>query len=133
MKFSDLSGSEQKTMEKISDFLKFLSKSEVTGAELSFLSSPNDILNALQESKDQGTCIGIKCLTLGDGILITAVEEIVSDNGETLIHFKYYDSSGYILPSHKARLSEIDLVYPFSTPFTNPYLASIDKEKPWFF
>ena len=120
-------------MEKIQDFLKFLGKSEVTAAELCFLSTPQDILNALQESKEQGTCIGVKCSTLGDDILITAVEEITTDNGEPLIRFKYYDSSGYILPSHIARLSEIGSVYPFSTPFTNPYLNIIDKEKPWFF
>jgi hypothetical protein len=120
-------------MEKISDFLKYLGKPEVTAAELCFLSAPQDVLNALNESKEQGTCIGIKCPALGDDILITAVDEITSDQGEPLIHFKYYDSSGYILPSHKARLSEIDLVCPFSTPFTNPYLNNIDKEKPWFF
>jgi hypothetical protein len=120
-------------MEKFSHFLKFLGKSEVTATELCFLSTPKDILDALQESKAQGTCIGVKSSTLGEDILVTAVEEITSDNGEPLIHFKYYDSFGYILPSHKARLSEIDLVCPFSTPFTNPYLNNIDKEKPWFF
>ena len=101
--------------------------------EQNFLESPSEILQALLKSKEEGLCIGVKSTSLASDTIITAVEDIHFGEGQTLIILKQYDSSGYILPSYKVDLSEIQSVYPFTTPFINPFLHNLDKDKSWFF
>jgi hypothetical protein len=103
------------------------------GQDLNFFDSPHDILNALLQSKEQGTSVGIKSNCLGQEMVTTAVEDIIFHDTHTVIVVKHYDGSGYILPSHKINLLEIQAVFQFNTPFVNPYLKSIDKDKSWFF
>jgi hypothetical protein len=103
------------------------------GKELNFFDSPHDILKALLQSKEEGTSVGIKAHCLGQEVVTTAVEDIIFHDTHTVIVVKHYDGSGYILPSHKINLLEIQAVFPFNTPFVNPYLKSIDKDKSWFF
>jgi hypothetical protein len=107
--------------------------SEMATRDLNFLSSPHDILNALLQSKENGTSIGIKAHVLGPETIVTAVEDVIFEDTLTLIVFKHYDTSGYILPSHKITLAEIQSVYPFATQFVNPYLSNLGKDKSWFF
>jgi hypothetical protein len=98
-----------------------------------FLSAPSDILNALLTSKENNTSIGIQATALGPEVIITSVEDIIFDDGRTFVIFKHFDTSGYILPSHRINLNEIQGVFPFVSPFVNPYINTIGKDKTWFF
>jgi hypothetical protein len=101
--------------------------------EINFLQAPDEILKALLLSKEKGTLIGIRSNVLGSQTIITAVEDIIFEEGQTYIILKYYDASGYILPSHKIDLQHIEAVIPFSTPFHNPILDNLSKNKSWSF
>jgi hypothetical protein len=107
--------------------------SAMSTRELNFLTSPADVLKALLQSKEEGTSIGIRAHSLGTETIVTAVEDIVFEESQTLIIFKPYDSTGYILPSRRINLHEIQGVYPFASPFSNPYLSNLGKDKSWFF
>jgi hypothetical protein len=98
-----------------------------------FLNTPSDILKALLGSKEDCTTIGIQSTALGPEIIVTCVEDIIFEEGNTCVVLKHYDTSGYILPSHKIKLNEIEGVFPFATRFVNPYISNIDKDKTWFF
>jgi len=101
--------------------------------ELNFLKSQPEILRALIRSKLDGTTIAIRADVLGDDIIITAVEDIIMEGGEIAALFKHFDSSGYILPSRRINIEDIQEVCAFSTPFANPYLQNFGKDKTWFF
>jgi hypothetical protein len=117
-------------MEELTNFFKFSIDSLLAAKELNFLSEPSDILKALLNSKEEGTSIGIKANDFGIDPIITAVENIIFEESQTLIILKHYDSSGYILPSYKINLLNITAVYPFATPFKNPILNNLEKDKP---
>jgi hypothetical protein len=101
--------------------------------ELNFLNVESEILSALLKSKEEGTSIGIKASPLGTEIIITAVEDIQFHEGQTIIVLKHFDLSGYILPSSKINLPDIQAVCPFASPFHNPYLQNLDRHRTWFF
>jgi hypothetical protein len=101
--------------------------------DLNFLTTEPEILKALLQSKQEGTAIGIRAPLLGPETIITAVDDIIFTEENTLIILKSYDSTGYMLPSHKVELPQIQAVYPFATPFTNPFLQNLEKDKTWFF
>jgi hypothetical protein len=117
-------------MDEITNFFKFSIDSLMAAKELNFLSEPSDILKALLNSKEEGTSIGIKANDFGLDPIITAVENIIFEEGQTLIVLKHYDQSGYILPSYKINLLNITAVYPFASPFKNPILSNLEKDKP---
>ena len=101
--------------------------------ELNFLEGRADILQALMKSKEEGTAIAIRATVLGMEPIVTAVEDVSFDDGLTIIVLKHYDATGYILPSKRLNLLEIQSVCPFTTPFSNPYLQNLNKDKSWFF
>lgn len=117
-------------MEETTDFFKFSINTVMAAKELNFLSEPSDILKALLNSKEEGTSIGIKANDFGTDPIVTAVEDIIFQDGQTLIVLKHYDSSGYILPSYKINLLNVSAVYPFASPFKNPILNYLEKEPP---
>ena len=92
-----------------------------------FSISSKEILEALMISKEHGTSIGIKASAFGPDYFITAVENIILEEGQTLVQLKHYDSTGYILPSYKINLLEIQSTLSFRTPFRNPYLKSLSQ------
>jgi hypothetical protein len=101
--------------------------------DLNLLTDQDQIFKALFQSKRECTAIGIRAAVLGPDTMVTCVEDIIVEDGQTIIILKHYDSRGYILPSHKINLFEILAVHPFATPFENPFLANIGKERTWFF
>ena len=100
---------------------------------MTFLHRQGEILQALLKSKEDGTSIGIRSPSIGPDTVVTAVEDIHFGEGQTIILLKHFDSSGYILPCNKLNLLEIQAVCSFTTPFTNPILSHIDRDKSWFF
>jgi hypothetical protein len=92
-----------------------------------------EILKVLIESKSQGKSIAIASDRLGEGFVITAVEDILLVDGETIIRFKPYDITGFMLPTNKLSLSQISAVCAFRSEFENPVLKNLDKAKNWFY
>jgi hypothetical protein len=85
------------------------------------------------KSKEEGTSVGIRSISLGPETVVTAVEDIIFEDGQTVVILKHFDSSGYILPSHRINLEDFQAIHSFSTPFINPYIQNIGREKNWFF
>ena len=94
-----------------------------------FIREPKDILKALLDSKDNGTAIGIKSTVLGNGMFVTAVEDILIGDGHenTKVILKGYDFTGHVLEKNTMHLSEIDGVCLFSSKFGNPILKTLSK------
>jgi hypothetical protein len=92
-----------------------------------------EILRILLESKESGKSIGICSPLTGDGFVITAVEDIILEEGETTIIIKPYDVTGFMLPVYKIRLTDINAACPLKSQFGNPLLKNLQKDKSWFF
>jgi hypothetical protein len=98
-----------------------------------FVKSENEILTKLIDSKENGTAIGVNAPGCSADMIITAVEDIVLTEDQTLIILKPYDMTGYMLLNNRINLSEIESVYAFTSTFKNPFLENLEKEKTWFF
>lgn len=83
-----------------------------------------EMLEILSESKEHGTAVGICAPVLGQGMHVTAVDDILFDDAITIV-LKGYDATGYMLEANKIRLEEIDGVCPFQSPLENPWLRSL--------
>jgi hypothetical protein len=92
-----------------------------------------EILKLIVESRENGSMIGISSKALGEGFFITAIEEIIIDEGEATILIKPYDVTGFILPTSKLTLAQIDAACPLMSEFKNPVLKNFEKDKSWFF
>jgi hypothetical protein len=88
------------------------------------VSHPYEMLNVLAESQEHGTAVGILSPALGDQIFVAVVDYILPDPAITIV-LRNYDKTGYMLETNKLKLSEIKSVYPFSSPFENPYLREV--------
>jgi hypothetical protein len=100
---------------------------------LDLAKSSSDILKILIESKENGNTIGISSPLLGEGFFITAVEDIILEEGETTILFKPFDVTGFMLPTNRLKLGEVDAACPLISRFQNPVLKNFDKDRKWFF
>ena len=100
---------------------------------LDLAKSSSDILKVIFESKENGNTIGVSSPLLGQGFFITAVEDIILTDGETTILFKPFDVTGFLLPTNKLNLEDIEAACPLISTFENPILKNLEKEKKWFF
>lgn len=97
--------------------------------EMEFIYEQNDILRMLEDSRMNGTVVGISAAILGSGVFLTAVDNIVKSDSDYLVVLKGYDVTGYILERNKIYLSDIRAVCPFFSKFKNPYLREFaDRE-----
>src|SRR5688500_17271060 len=88
---------------------------------MELITEPGEMLNILNESKTNGTAVGIFAPVLGQEIYVTAVEDILVDDDITIV-LKNYDMTGYMLETNKLKLGEIKSVCPFKSLFQNPYM-----------
>jgi hypothetical protein len=96
---------------------------------LDILTTRSEILEALLRSKISNTIIGIKSESLGPGIYMTSVVELViNESNEATVVLKGYDMTGYFLDKSVLRLEEIEGVIPFRLLFENPFLRDIKRE-----
>ena len=93
---------------------------------------PDEILNAIAASRDNGTVIGIYSLALGSTMYITGIDEIVGEGENTVVVLKKYDMSGHIFERHTLMLHEIVSVFPFKSPLKNPFLEKVEKDNDWY-
>lgn len=103
-------------------------KSVMGKLSMELVSDPDDMLHILTDSKTNGTAVGIKAPNLGNGIYVTAVDDIVIDQEITIV-LKNYDITGYMLETNKLKLGEIKSVFPFKSAFENPYMRNIGQSK----
>jgi hypothetical protein len=103
----------------------------MTEVVLDGFSDRDQILNALIESKNSHSIIGITCNEIGSGTFRASVKEIdLLDDGDALIVLSSYDTTGYFLEKNRIRLSQISRVIPFVSFFDNPFLRKIERMKP---
>ena len=95
--------------------------------------SSQEILKIIIESKENGNTIGVSSKLLGEGFFITAVEDIILEESQTTILFKPFDVTGFMLPTNKLTLQEIDAACPLISEFKNPVLKNFEKDKTWYF
>ena len=98
-----------------------------------FITNKQQILETLSASKEQGRSIGILSNKLGDGMIITGIEDIRFEDDSIFVVLKPFDHTGYILPFSKLAINEIISVCPLNSEFKHPYLDNIEKSRSWFF
>lgn len=94
-----------------------------------FITDPKDVFKALLDSKDRGTAIGIKAGSLGKGMFVTGIDDILLGDGHenTKVILKGYDFTGHILERNMIGLMDIEGVCKFNSKFGNPILKALSK------
>lgn len=94
-----------------------------------FIKDRSEIFKALLDSKERGTAIGIKSAELGQGICVTAIEDILLGDGyeNTRIILKGYDFTGQVLECNVVLFTDIEGICRFSSKFGNPILKALSK------
>jgi hypothetical protein len=100
---------------------------------LDFVTERNQILSVIIKCRTDDKCIAVSSPLLGDGFIITGVEEVIKGEGQIIIQLKHYDSTGYILPTNRINLTDIAAVCAFESKFKNPVLKNFDRPRSWFF
>ena len=85
------------------------------------ISEPKHILGELINSRENGNVIGIWAPSLGTGLFMCAVENILEDEVEhdKVIILKDKDLNGVPLQAHVLFLQEIEKVFPFKTIYSD--------------
>lgn len=100
----------------------------MTSPLLEFITLPRTILQALHESKDNGTVIGITSPVLGRGTFLTSVNDIIIlddiASSPTII-LKPFDANGYFLETNVIKLDDIRSVCVFTSKFENPFMKRL--------
>lgn len=83
------------------------------------ISEPRHILDELNKSREKGNVIGIWASSLGAGLHMCAVENVLDDDVEhdKVIILKENDLNGIPLQAHVLFLQEIEKVFPMKTIF----------------
>lgn len=107
-------------MKQLADKIMSLMSSEkkiTLGGEivpLDFVRTRKGILRELALSQMSGNLIGFYAESLGKGMFLAEVEDILMDGRDEIIEFKYCEVSGHIPARNKLFLSEIKIVCPFA-------------------
>jgi hypothetical protein len=101
------------------------------GAEQHFkyINEQDEIVKELIHSKINGNVIGICAISLGPGMIMTAVEDIMEIKNDKLIILKETDLLGMKVPEEQILLSEIVRVHPFRTQFDDPFHVNLREMK----
>ena len=70
------------------------------------------ILRQLTNSKISGKFIAVSAEALGEGKIISRVEDIYSDGNEEIVVLKWYDPNGHSTSQTHLSLDEIQSVFP---------------------
>ena len=88
--------------------------------DFGFIKVRKSILAELNNSRETGSLLGIVCPGLGEGMFITAIEDIYGEGKEQIVVLKPYDMSGHIFSRRHISLSEIRSVSPFKAFYREP-------------
>ena len=71
------------------------------------------ILREITNAKRSGQILGVHCSALGNGMLLTAVEDIYeAGKDEMMVVLKWYDKNAHILSMTHVSIDEISAVCP---------------------
>jgi hypothetical protein len=93
------------------------------------ITDPSEILNELKLSLQNGTVLGICAISMGPGMIMTAVDDIIEIKNDRLIVLKETDLLGIKVPEEQILLSEIVRVHPFRTLFDDPFHVQLRENK----
>lgn len=93
------------------------------------ITTRKEIHEALLDSEDNQSIIGIASKDLGPGMFMTSVKEILNDGNDQLVVLNSYDITGYFLEKNKILLKNISGVIPFKAVFTNPFLRDLTEQQ----
>jgi hypothetical protein len=93
--------------------------------EFNFSRDPECILRALLDSKHHGTVLAMTVPSIGAGIFITAVDDVLLNGKETYVILKKYDVTGFIFERNTLMINEIVSVCPLNSKWENPYIKNI--------
>lgn len=101
--------------------IHFLTTQETENMQ-GIITDSKDILDELIASQENGNVIGIWASSLGNGLNMCAVENIIDDDVEydKVVILKEKDLNGVPLQAHVLFLQEIEKVFPFKTIYDNP-------------
>lgn len=85
------------------------------------ITEPKHILDELVASRENGNIIGIWAPSLGTGLFLCGVDNILDDEEEhdKVIILKENDQNGVPLQAHVLFLQEIEKVFPLKTPYSD--------------
>ena len=86
------------------------------------ITEPRNILEELVASRENGNVIGIWAPSLGTGLYMCGVENILDDDVEhdKVVILKENDLNGVPLQAHVLFLQEIEKVFPLKTLYADP-------------
>jgi hypothetical protein len=91
-----------------------------------FIKSKKGIFKELVISKESNNILGVYCNALGEGMFLTAVEDIEND----IVVFHPYDISGRLLSRSRVALTEIQMVCPFNKTYggSSSFVKSTNRD-----
>ena len=92
-----------------------------------FVKSRKAILRELTISKEAKNIVGVYCKVFGEGMVLTAVEDIERTVTGEIIVFHQYDMNGRPLSRTRIGLDEVQMVCPFGKTYQNPLNNKRDK------
>ena len=109
----------------------FISKPATTSTnvnDLRVLKAKKDILKAITDAKDNQKVLGVYAPALGEGLFLTGVLIVDTDQQEPIITFSRYDLNRVYLTRTELSISEIKGVCVFNQKFQNPLLTRQEFE-----
>src|SRR5688572_11589055 len=94
-----------------------------------YITTPEEILRELKYSKANGNVVGICALSMGPGMIMTAVDDIIDIKNDKLIVIKETDLLGMRVPEEQIFLSEIVRIHPFRTQFNDPFHVQLRENR----
>jgi hypothetical protein len=94
-----------------------------------YIRTTDEILAELELSKLNGNVIGITALSLGPGMIMTAIEDVMDVRNDKIVVLKDTDLLGIKIPETEILLSEIVWVHPFKTLFDDPFHVQLREGK----
>ena len=94
-----------------------------------YITNPEEILRELKYRKANGNVVGICALSMGPGMIMTAVDDIIDIKNDKLIVIKETDLLGMRVPEEQIFLSEIVRIHPFRTQFNDPFHVQLRENR----
>jgi hypothetical protein len=114
--------------EKIRSLISPRKGAEKDVTPFDFIKSKKAILKELVISKKIKNVVGVYCDVLGEGMFLTAVQDIERTQNAEVIVFYQYDITGRLLIRTRIELDEIQLVCPFNKTYENPLFSGRSTE-----
>jgi hypothetical protein len=93
-----------------------------------FLTSKNEIFRELLNSKLHGNIVGVTSVRLGNGMFLTAVEDMLLEGDSVTVVLKPYDTTGYFLTTNRILIDDISSIFPFKSKFVNPFMNKLESD-----